>query len=61
MLDYEQDVEPVQQRVHAEEVRGENAVCLGAQEFSPAQPFAARGGVDAARLRINHTVLGASR
>jgi hypothetical protein len=52
MLDYEQDVEPVQQhRVHAEEVRGENAVCLGAQEFSPAWSFAARGGVDAGSLQ----------
>jgi hypothetical protein len=31
MLDHEQDVEPVkQQRVDAEEVRGKNAVCLGA-------------------------------
>ena len=35
-----------QQRVHTEEVRGENAVGLGAQEFSPARPFTARRGVD---------------
>jgi hypothetical protein len=44
----EQNVEPVQQhRVDTEEVRGENAVCLGAQEFSPARPVAARCRVDA--------------
>jgi hypothetical protein len=47
VLDHEQNIKPVpQQRVDAEEVRGENAVCLGAQEFSPARPFAARCGVD---------------
>jgi ribosomal protein S18 acetylase RimI-like enzyme len=40
MLDYEQNIEPVsQQRVDAEEIGGENAVCLGAQEFSPADPL----------------------
>jgi hypothetical protein len=52
MLDHEQDVEPVQQqRVDAEEVRGENAVCLRAQEFCPAGPLAARCGFDAGSLQ----------
>jgi hypothetical protein len=51
MLNYEQDVEPMQeQRVDAEEVSGENAVCLGAQKFWPARSFAARCGVDAGSL-----------
>jgi hypothetical protein len=35
-------------------------VCLGAQEFSPARPFAARAGSMPARFRIDHTMLGAS-
>jgi hypothetical protein len=52
MLDDDQNIEPVpQQRVDAKEVRGENAVCLGAQEFSPARPFAARGGIDTGPLQ----------
>ena len=47
MLDHEQNIESVQHhRVHAQEIRGENAVCLGAQEFSPARPFAARCRID---------------
>jgi hypothetical protein len=62
MLDHEQNVKPVpQQRVDAKEVRSENALCLGAQELSPARPVAARCGIEAGSFRINHTVLGTSR
>jgi hypothetical protein len=44
----EQDIEPVkQERVDAEEVRGENAVGLGGQELSPGGAAAAGRGVDA--------------
>jgi hypothetical protein len=51
MLDDEQNIEPVpQQRVDAQEVRGQNAVCLGAQEFSPARPVAARCRIDTGPL-----------
>ncbi len=61
VLHHEQYVKPVQQQgVDAEEVGGEDAVCLGSQELAPGGAAAAWGGVDAARLRINHTVLGAS-
>ena len=52
MLDDEQNIEPVpQQRIDAKEVRGENAVCLGAQELPPAGPVAARGGIQAGSLQ----------
>jgi hypothetical protein len=52
MLDHEQNIESVQHhRVHAKQVRGENAVCLGAQEFSPARPFAARCRIDTGSLQ----------
>ena len=48
MLHDEQNIEPLpQQRVDAKEVCGENAVCLGAQELSPAGPVAARCGIQA--------------
>jgi hypothetical protein len=61
MLDDEQNVEPVpQQRVDAQEVRGENAVCLGAQEFGQLAPSRRGAGSMPARFRIDHTVQGAS-
>jgi hypothetical protein len=62
MLDYEQDVEPVQQqRVDAEEVRGENAVCWARRNSRQLGPSRRGAGSMPARFRINHTVLGASR
>lgn len=49
VLDDEHDVQPLEQQgVDAEEVGGENAVCLGGQELSPGGVAAAGRGVDAA-------------
>jgi hypothetical protein len=48
----EQDIKSLeQQRVDIEEVRGQNAPGLHAQELSPAQPVAARCGVDTGSLQ----------
>jgi hypothetical protein len=61
MLHNEQHVQPLeQQRVDAEEVCGENAACLSGQELWPTRPVAARCGIDANSLKIDHTVLAAS-
>ena len=52
VLGDEQHVEPVQQhRVDAEEVGGEDAVCLGGEDLSPGGAAAARCGVDAGSLQ----------
>ena len=58
VVHHEQRVEAVQQeRVDAEEVRGENAVCLGGQELSSTRLVAVRCGVYTGSLEDNHTVL----
>ncbi len=50
VFDHEQHIQSLQQRVDAEEVGGENAPGLSAQELPPAGPVAARGGIDAGPL-----------
>jgi hypothetical protein len=48
----EQQVQPLwQQRLDAEEVGGENAAGLPAQELPPAGPVAAKGGINAGSLQ----------
>ena len=58
---HEEEVEAVQQHgVDVGEVAGQDAVGLGGQELAPALPQRAGCRVDAARLRISHTVEGAT-
>jgi hypothetical protein len=61
VLDEEQDIQPLaQQRVDAKKVGGENAVGLAGEELSLQVGPSRRGaGSMPARLRIDHTVLGA--
>jgi hypothetical protein len=48
VLHEEQDIQPLtQQRVDAEKVGGDNALCLDGQKLSPGRVIAARCGVDA--------------
>jgi hypothetical protein len=51
VLHEEQDIQLLaQQRIDAEKVGGENALCLDGQELSPGGAIAARCGVDAGSL-----------
>lgn len=52
VLPDEGHIQPVERkRVDTEEVRGENAPCLGAQELPPGGAVVARRGVDAGSLQ----------
>ena len=60
VLDKQQDIQPLaQQRIDAEQVGGENALCLGGQDLSPGGAIAGGAGSMPARLRIEHTALAA--
>jgi hypothetical protein len=62
VLHEEQHIQPLaQQRVDAEKVGGDNALCLGSQELSPGRAIAARCGVDAGSLEDRPDGAGRNR
>jgi hypothetical protein len=63
VLDHRKAVQPREHdRLHVEEVAGEDPLCLGAQELPPAQPSPDRRGAGSipAFFKIAHTVDGAT-